>query len=184
MLCWETADCQAEAVGERWQMNSILYALCMRGETEVVARWLRYSWEELWNTDTLYCRNRRWDISVTPLCAAALAGQTDTVRLLLDHGAPAAEEQCGWPSVWSFIGQETRIRTYPITPLLAALLGGHWETARLLLDHGAVCDLREERNRELCARIQKEDLESAAASHLEAYLSGDGVLRGKGGDSV
>ena len=184
LLCWETADCLTEAAGERWQMNSILYALCMRGETEVVARWLRYSWEELWNTDTLYCRNRRWDISVTPLCAAALAGQTDTVRLLLDHGAPAAEEQCGWPSVWSFIGQETRIRTYPITPLLAALMGGHWETARLLLDHGAVCDLREERNRELCTRIQKEDLESAAASHLGAYRSGDGVLRGKGGDSV
>ena len=63
-------------------------------------------------------------------------------------------------------------------------MGGHWETARLLLDHGAVCDLREERNRELCTRIQKEDLESVAASHLGAYLSGDGVLRGKGGDSV
>lgn len=184
LLCCETADCQAKAMGERWQTGNILYALCMRGETEVVARWLRYSWEELWNTDIFYCRNRKWSVTATPLCAAALAGQTDTVRLLLDHGAPVAEEQCGWPSVWSVWGQETRDCTFPITPLLAALLGEHWETARLLLDHGAGCDLREERTQKLCTRIQKEDLESAAASHLEAYLSGDGVLRGKGGDSV
>ena len=175
----ETRLCRVEAVGVRWKTPRIFTALCMLGQTEAVERWLSYLPEELWNTDSVFCEERQLYAVVTPLCAAALAGCTETVWLLLDHGAPAAEERCGYPSLWTLRRQEDGARSNPLTPLTAALLGKHWETARLLLDHGAVCNLDGPEVRELWCQFYEEEPETAAVPFLRAYLSGDGVLRGR-----
>lgn len=178
LLYDETRLCRVEAVGLWWKTPRIFTALCMQGQTEAAARWLPYlSAEELRNTDSVFCEVHRIYAVMTPLCAAALAGSTETVRLLLNHGTMAAEERCGYPSLWTDRWQEDDARSVPLTPLTAALLGKHWETARLLLDHGVVCDLKGQEVRELWRQFHEEELETAAAPFLGEYLSGDGVLR-------
>lgn len=62
----------------------------------------------------------------TPLTAAALAGQTDVVELLIDHGATV----------------DGRNRN-GFTALHAAAYGGHDETVQVLLDAGASIDDQE-----------------------------------------
>ena len=147
----------------------------MMGQTDIMARWLPYMPEEVWNTDSVFCEERQIHAVMTPLCAAALAGRTETVRFLLDHGAWAPEERCGYPSLWEFRWQEDDPWSAPLTPLTAALLGKHWDTARLLLDHGAACDLRGPEVRELWRQFHEGDPETAAAPFLG--LSGEGILR-------
>lgn len=137
LLYEETAVCSVEGKEDTWETYSILLALCMRGETEAVERWLRFCPEEIMNTDSMVLHNGQIRMVVTPLCAAALAGQTDTVRLLLECGAAAAEEQYGRPSaIWSPWEPEGESRIMSITPLTAALMGGHWDTAQFLLNYG------------------------------------------------
>ena len=98
---------------------------------------------ELLNTGSLFCRTQQLVLILTPLAAAALAGQTALVQLLLEHGAPAAEDRYGKPCVWDGQNPETGTRTVlPFSPLLAAEFGGHRETAELLRRCGAECELR------------------------------------------
>lgn len=177
MLYRESGLCRVEAVGVRWRTDHVFTALCMMGQTDIMARWLPYMPEEVWNTDSVFCEERQIHAVMTPLCAAALAGRTETVRFLLDHGAWAPEERCGYPSLWEFRWQEDDPWSAPLTPLTAALLGKHWDTARLLLDHGAACDLRGPEVRELWQRFHEGYPETAATPFLGAYLSGDGILK-------
>ena len=175
----QTVFCRVEAAGETWQTDRFFIALCMRGETETAARWLTYMPDELWNTDSIFCADRTFHAVVTPLCAAALAGRTETVRMLLEHGAPAAEERYGNPGVWSARWPESDAQSRPITPLTASLLGGHWETARLLMDHGAACDLRDKEFLEVWGQFRDEDPKETVAPYLGTYLLETGVLRGQ-----
>ena len=169
--------CRVSAVGECWEAHRIFTALCMLGETDVAARWLTYLPEDPRHLDSVFCQRRQLQLMMTPLCAAALTGRTETVRLLLDHGAWAAEERCGYPSLWLLLRQEDDVRPRPFLPLAAALLGKHWETAQLLLDHGAACNLRGPEVRELWHQFHEDTPETAVAPFLGAYLSGEGILR-------
>ncbi|MGY5125471.1 ankyrin repeat domain-containing protein [Streptomyces nigrescens] len=67
----------------------------------------------------------------TPLYLAAVSGQSDIVRLLLEAGASPDTESRGQP------GSEG-------LPLCAAACWGHEEVVRALLAHGADPDLRED----------------------------------------
>jgi hypothetical protein len=127
--------------------------------------------EALWDTDILLWEGRRSYGVVTPLCAAALAGRTEMVRLLLERGAPAAEERWGYPSHWRPFRQEGKSRSIPLTPLAAALLGGHRETAALLRRYGASCDIRGPDFRELWNQFHEEMAAPGGGP------SGKGVLR-------
>ena len=87
-------------------------------------------------------------VGMTPLAAAAAAGQADAVRLLLsaganpDHGNPllmAAKN--GYVEIVSDLlsagAQHTPADTLPYPPLRLALAGGHHEVATLLRSAGA-----------------------------------------------
>ena len=87
---------------------------------------------------------------MTPLCCAALGGQTATVRRLLELGYDPDERDIGMPSHMKLRGEPIS----PITPLLAALLCGRRDTAELLLEHGAVCDLTERSVLRLWAKVR------------------------------
>ena len=175
LLQKQTGLCRIKAAEETWQTRSIFTALCMLGRTEAVEHWLRYLPEEPWNSSTFFSKDRQLHAEMTPLGAAALAGRTEIVRLLLDHGAPAAEHLCGNPCAFTLHWSEEGEIRLPCTALLAALIGCHWDTARLLLDHGALCDLREPGVLKLWRQFHEEDLQSTVAFHLGMSLSGEGV---------
>lgn len=109
---------------------------------------------------------------LTPLCAAALAGQTELVHALLDRGLDANEYDRSRPC-WV----ECNGTAIPLTPLLAALLSGHWDTGRLLVERGAVFDLREPLLTKLRTAwwtdIKPEDWQE----HLSDLISSENVLR-------
>lgn len=176
LLQKQTGLCRIKAAEETWQTRSIFTALCMLGRTEAVEHWLRYLPEEPWNSSTFFSKDRQLHAEMTPLGAAALAGRTEIVRLLLDNGAPAAEHLCGTPCAFTLHWSEEGEIRLPCTALLAALIGYHWDTARLLLDHGALCDPREPGVLKLWRQFHEEDLQSTVALHLGMYLSGEGVL--------
>ena len=90
---------------------------------------------------------------LTPLCAAALAGQTETVELLLSLGYDANEHDLGAPSLMHItekreavgaISVVTKAREVPLSPLLCAALSGSAETEAFLRAHGAVWDMETE----------------------------------------
>lgn len=70
------------------------------------------------------------------LCAAAAAGRTEQVRLLLDRGFDPNEAEMTWRSVCSngAVFSESSV----VTPLYMAMEKGHYETARLLRERGGV----------------------------------------------
>lgn len=123
--------------GELWQVRNALHAACMEGRGEIVEALLKHTpKDELPATEGVYCPARNIRLWLTPLCAAAFAGQTEIVRLLLRCGAPADEFLWGSPSV-RMEGEDGE-RAAPFPPVSAALLGGWQETADLLTACGAV----------------------------------------------
>ncbi|WP_420034868.1 ankyrin repeat domain-containing protein [Streptomyces sp. cg28] len=74
---------------------------------------------------------RRFADGATPLYLAAVQGEAEVVRVLLEAGAAPDTESAG-------AGSEG-------TPLCAAACWGHTETVRRLLAHGADPGLREDR---------------------------------------
>lgn len=72
-------------------------------------------------------------IECTELCAAALEGQDEVIKFLLDEfSLPIEEHHGGHCSIWYQEGM-----SFLIEPTLAAALGGHWHTVKLLLERGA-----------------------------------------------
>ena len=88
-----------------------------------------------WNKEgNVFSRNGV--LNGTMLCAAAAAGRTEQVRILLERGLDPNEQDAGFRSVYAQGGPfgESRI----VTPLYMALEKGHEETARLLREHGGI----------------------------------------------
>lgn len=118
-------------------------ALCaLRGETALVLRCAlrRREGTEEPNMVNVFRKGEAYnDMYITLLCCAAVGGQTETVRALLDAGFDPEERDMGRPS---------HVDTGPcdgenltLSPLLCALLWERWDTAALLLERGARCDL-------------------------------------------
>jgi len=131
-----------QAAGVEWQLHKTFFAACMEGRTDIVERWLPYlPAEELRNIESMYCAEKDAMVVMTPLCAAALGGQTEMVELLLRRGALLHEEISGSPSVYiADWRSDSKGKYLPLTPVLAAALGGHWDTVNCLLAHGASMD--------------------------------------------
>lgn len=154
-----------------------LFAL--RGETDAVLRLaLRRQGDGSERAELL----RVWradapddDFILSLLCCAALAGQTETVRALLDAGFDPEERDMGRPSeMWDDRG--TTVRNYEIlalSPLLCALLWERWDTAALLLEHGAACDLTAYTVRRVFESVRGGDVPMAnIRRELGSYLEG------------
>lgn len=85
----------------------------------------------------------RESLNGSMLCAAAAAGRTEQVRLLLDRGFDPNEADMAWRSTYSNGG--TFSESLVVTPLYMALEKGHYETARLLRERGGMAwPVREE----------------------------------------
>ena len=93
-------------------------------------------------------------IECTELCAAALGGQDDVIRLLLDEFSVPVDED-GARSIWS---DDMNFQTYLIDPVLAAALGGYWHTVKLLLERGARLHWDDPWVKELWAKRRGTDL--------------------------
>ena len=163
------------AAGVEWQLHKTFFATCMLGRTDIVERWLHHlSPEELRNIDSLYCAEKDAFVVVTPLCAAALGGQTEIVELLLQHGALAREELSGNPGVYTTDWSDVReAKHVPLNPVLAAALSGHWDTAECLLRHGASCDWNTEENQVIWRQFHQTSLQETAERHLRGRGSHD-----------
>ena len=157
-----------KAAGVEWRLHKTFFAACMEGRTDLVERWLRHLPPgELRNIDSAVCEEKNALVVLTPLCAAALGGQTETVELLLRSGALLREEISGNPCVYTpdFDSAEKWIHL-PLNPVLAAALGGHWDTVKRLLHHGAVCDWTAEETRVIWRQFHAEDLQETLAQRL------------------
>lgn len=96
----------------------------------------------------------RGGMILTPLCAAALAGQTETVEMLLALGYDANEHDLGSPSLLRVgpnplpsFHANVACRDVPLSPLLCATLSGNEDTMAALRAHGAVWDMETEHAR-------------------------------------
>ena len=160
---WET-----KAVGRTWQVHEVFLALCMAGRLDILQRWLEKSPRlELQNTGGIFCEEHHLCLVLTPLCAAALAGQREVVELLLAHGAPVREEIYGNLCVWNERGEEGEEETFvPFHPLLAAALGGHWEIVKLLLNRGAKWDWQDAGTQYIWKQFHEDALEDAVMRQL------------------
>lgn len=96
-------------------------------------------------------------MELTPLCAAALAGQAETAEMLLSLGYDANERDVGSPSLLHItlsraheyaFPVEITFREVPLSPLLCAVLSGSKEAEAFLRAHGAVWDMETESARE------------------------------------
>lgn len=157
------------AAGVEWQLHKTFFAACMAGCTDIVERWLRHlPAEELRNIESAYCAEKDAMVVLSPLCAAALGGQTEIVDLLLRKGALLREEISGSPSVLTtdWISDD-KAKHLPLNPAVAAALGGHWDTADFLLERGTVCDWSAPENRYIWSRFHGEDLEETVRRHLK-----------------
>jgi len=162
------------AAGVEWQLHRPFIAACMAGRTDLLERWLRYlPPEDLRNIESVHCARRNTYVTLTPLCAAALGGQRETVELLLSHGALPREEISGSPSSYSIVQDlyDKGIHL-PLNPVLAAALGGHWDIVECLLRHGATCDWAAEENRTIWSQFHPEDLPETAARKLNERRTG------------
>lgn len=91
--------------------------------------WTQVSWDsgEQFQSNTL---------NGTMLCAAAAAGRTEQVRILLEYGFDPNELDAGFRS--SYTESSAFGASFVVTPLYMALEKGHTETAQLLRRYGAV----------------------------------------------
>ena len=120
-----------------------LFAL--RGETDAALRLARFcrngtEWVEL-AAIRLPENSAVEDMSLSALCCAALAGQTETVLALLDAGFDPEERDFARPSGMLVHTGLLSMSIFSLSPLLCALLWERWDTAALLLRRGAACDL-------------------------------------------
>ena len=174
-----------ELQGRQWSAGNLFHILCALGRTEVVRSRAERDPNLLRHISDMVRDRFGTRFTLTPLTAAAFAGETETVRTLLELGAAAQEQEIGSPS--SVCGEWGCSENWilPMPPLLAAMLKGHWGTARLLLEHGAACDLNQDPVKELWRREHgtRVSLGETAARYLNDYLSGEGILcAGKQGD--
>jgi len=132
-----------ESAGLNWHIDSVLHGLCAAGRADFVRRWLGLCPGELTAIVPIHSPEKELRLILTPLCTAAFFGQNETVSLLLEIGAGAAEETWGYPSL--LCTEEGGMdKALPVTPLLCAMLAGHTDTAELLMEHGASPDGFEE----------------------------------------
>ena len=158
-----------KVLGKEWQVHKAFYAACMEGRVDIVEAMLPWMYpEELRNTESMLCGERMLHLTMTPLCAAALAGQTKIVELLLAHGAPLQEEIWGNPSVWNDHWNDDVNTVYlPLNPALAAALNGHWDTAEYLLNRGAACDWSAPEVQYIWKQMHKEGLMETVRGSLK-----------------
>lgn len=156
------------ALGEEWQMHKTFFAACLEGREDIVEAMLpRMYPEELRNTESMLCSEKNLYITTTPLCAAALAGQTKIVEMLLNNGAPLQEELWGNPSSWiDHWSMEVKENILPLNPVLAAALGGHWDTVEYLLGCGAVCRWSAPEVQHIWKQLHTEELEETVRKNL------------------
>lgn len=117
----------------------------MRGETDAALRLARFcrsgtEWVGL-AAVRLPENSAVEDMSLSALCCAALAGQTETVIALLDAGFDPEERDYGRPSGMLVHTGLLSMSLFSLSPLLCALLWERWDTAALLIERGAACDL-------------------------------------------
>lgn len=157
-----------QVMGREWTVNKAFFAACMEGRADIVEAWLpRMHESERRNTDTMLCGDTMTHVTMTPLCAAAFAGQTEIVKLLLDCGVPVQEEIFGRPSVWRGCwGDSDKEKALPMNPVLAAALDDHWETVKYLLGRGAVCDWEAAEVRHIWETVKEEELADAVKRYL------------------
>lgn len=93
--------------------------------------WISLAWSAQGNAF-----GARESLNGSMLCAAAAAGRTEQVRLLLDRGFDPNEADMAWRSTYSNGG--TFSDSHVVTPLYMALEKGHYETARLLRERGGI----------------------------------------------
>lgn len=158
-----------KAVGVEWQLHKTFFAACMEGRADIVERWLRYlPAEELRNIESMYCAEKDVMVVMSPLCAAALGGQTEIVELLLRHGALLQEDISGSPSVYAADWRsDDKVKRLSLNLTLAAALGGHWDTVKCLLDHGAAMDWTAEGNQLIWWQFHAEPLSETATYNLK-----------------
>ena len=134
------------------EFNSVAAAACCGRNPELLRVLLERSSFELQNRIFLSWQMQHTNgliqlgenLNGNPLCAAAAAGRTEQVRLLLDAGYDPNEADMPSRSTYNDgMGfGETRV----VTPLYMALEKGHSETARLLRERGGVVwPVREEK---------------------------------------
>ena len=131
------------SLGVLYTDDSIV-ACAMQGRTEVLLAWLAAQQSSapkmerdiglVWSEDAEGPARFKRCI-LTPLCAAALCGQTETVEALLEAGLDSDERDVGTPSRLFSRGRDTQ--SLVLTPLTAADLHGHEETALALTARGA-----------------------------------------------
>lgn len=148
-------------------------ALCaLRGETDLVLRCAlrRDGGTERPNMASGSLTDERHsNLHMTLLCWAALGGQTETVRALLDAGFDPEERDMGQPSAFDGLFGEL----LSLSPLLCALLWERWSTAALLLARGARCDLTSHTVRRAFELIRGGDVPYAdIRRELGTYLEG------------
>ena len=158
--------------GQEWQLNKTLFAVCAAGRRDILEAWLPHlPSSELWNTDSILCAEGHVQLILTPLCMAALAGQTEVVELLLEHGAPLHEERIGFPSIWTeYCGTDESEKSLPLNPVLAGAIGNHWDTVRSLLARGAVCDWEAPEVQYIWNATHTNNLETTIRENLERSL--------------
>ena len=158
-----------QAAGMKLEVNHVLFAACMEGRRDIVEPWLKMlPAEELRSIESMHCEALDILLIVTPLCAAALAGQKEVMELLLDRGAPLREDLFGNPSSFTDCDESgDKWKSLPLNPVMAAALGGHWDVAAYLFSRGAVCDWAGKENRYIWRQFHREDLEETALRNLE-----------------
>ena len=98
----------------------------------------------------------------TALCAAALCGHNELIKVMLDESITSPEEwKDGLYSTWDECF-ESRF----IDPVLAAALNGHWDTVKLLLERGARLHWDDQLVREFWKQKRSTDLVEEARLHL------------------
>ena len=146
-----------------------LNAACLSGDAELVRRHMLhslrlaetwwYEWKrlELQSYGKFYC---------SPLCAAALGGQNEIVRILIDEfTCPVDEWKQGIYSTWGVMVNGADVTVLLDAPAAAAI-GGHWDTVKLLLEKGATPHWDNLQIRELWQLLRGTDLTEEVRTHL------------------
>lgn len=158
-----------QVAGREWQLSNTFVAACMGGHLDVVKRWMPYLHPvDLRNTESLLCSEANLHLVMTPLCAAAFAGQGDVVQFLLEQGCEEDAVVRGYPNVCTTCwNSNVKGENLPVNAAFAAALGGHWEVVELLLEQGAACNWASPRARRLWKLFHTEDLEETVRANLK-----------------